>query len=132
MIQAKLRINVIERMNRDIDKTKKSLAVLERAVLTRNFAAMIVATEDSGYRSNLTTFTVDHAAVQTMTLLYYYKELIVSLEMDIELTKGPWGCCKNCIQRQRAVEKSMDIGAISERTVYNWRHDYENNGYRFF
>ena len=25
----------------------------------------------------------------------------------------------------------MDIGAISERTVYNWHHDYENNGCGF-
>ena len=49
---------------------------------------IIVATEDPGYRSNLTTFTIDDVAVQTMTLLHYYKELIASLEMDIELTKG--------------------------------------------
>ena len=89
VVQAKLRINMIERMNRDIDKAKKSLAVLERAVLTRNFAVMIVAREVPGYRCNLTAFTVDHASVQTMTLFHYYKELIASLEMDIELTKGP-------------------------------------------
>ena len=131
VVQAKLRINMIERMNRDIDKAKKSLAVLERAVLTHKFAAMIVATEDPGYRSNLTMFTVDHAAVQTMTLLHYYEELIASLEMGIELTKGLWGVAKRCIPRQRAVKKAMDTGAISERTVYNWRHDYENNGYGF-
>ena len=88
VVQAKLRINMIEQMDRDIDKAKKSLAVLERAILTRNFAAMIVEMEDPGYRSNLATFTIDDVAVQTMTLLHYYKELIASLEMDIELTKG--------------------------------------------
>ena len=57
VVQARLRMGMIERIDKEKAEAKRALTVLEKAFLPRNFAALIVVTEDPNYRSNLTTTT---------------------------------------------------------------------------
>ena len=93
-----------ERIDREKAEAKRALAILEKAFLSRNFAALILVTKDPKYRSNLTTFTADHAAIQTLTLVHYYKELIASFEKDIELIKGEQDNILTCHPHQGSLD----------------------------
>ena len=88
-------------------------------------------TNDSAYRSNLSSFTVEHAAVQATTLFRYYRELTLRLREDLEYINGPWGTVKSCNSKQRAMEKAMDYGRVSKATVYNRKKEFLQNGFRF-
>ena len=56
-----------DRIDREKAKAKQALAVLDKVFLPRNVAVLILVTKDLNYCSNLTTFTVDHATIQTLT-----------------------------------------------------------------
>ena len=118
MVQARLRMGMIERIDKEKAEAKRALAVLEKAFLSCNFAALFLVTEDPNYRSNLTTFTVDHFAIQTLTLFHYYKELIASFKKDIELIEGEQGNILTCHPRQRALDAATRVTLVAERTLY--------------
>ena len=71
------------------DNAIRALAVLDKAFLTRDFESLVVVTDDPNYRSKLTTFTIEHASIQTLTLLHFYKTLTRKLEEEIKLIAGP-------------------------------------------
>ena len=105
--------------------------MLDKAFLTRDFELLVVVTDDPHYRSKLTTFTLEHALIQTLTLLLFYKTLTRKLEEEIKLIAGPWGAVDSCHPYKSASEKASDIGCVSESTIYRWRRDFERNGHRF-
>ena len=53
------------------------------------------------------------------------------LAEELEYIGGPPGTIKSCNPHQRAVEIAMDAGCISRATVYIWKKDFCDNGFRF-
>ena len=120
-----------ERVKPELEEAMRALAVLDQAFYSCNFSGLVVVTDDPAYRSNLTSFTVEHAGVQTIALFHYYRELTCHLAEELEYIGGPPGTIKSCSSRQRAVKVAMDVGRISQATVYIWKKDVCDNGFRF-
>ena len=95
------------------------------------FCGLVVVTNDPTYRSNLSSFTLEHVTVQTTTMFHYYRELTLRLGEDLEYINGPWGTVLSCNPKQHAVEKAMELGRVCKKTVYNWKNDFLQNGFRF-
>ena len=97
--QARRRVDMEERVKAELEEATRALAVLDNAFLSCNFSVLVLVTDDPAYRSNLTSFTLEHVAIQTMTLFHYYRELMLRLGQELELIKGPWGNVKTCNPR---------------------------------
>ena len=67
----------------------RALAVLDKVFLSCNFSVLAVVTDNPAYRSNLTSFTLEHVAIQTLTLFHFYRELTLRLGEELELIGGP-------------------------------------------
>ena len=84
MQQARDNIALEEHLMSDLKMTKAEKKVLEHAILTRNYAPLVMVTDDPAYRFLLTTFTIDHVSTQAMTMFHFYKHLIRGLEENLE------------------------------------------------
>ncbi len=132
VVQSKMRADMERRIITKLTEAKRAFAVLNKVfVVTRDSGLLIVVTDDPNYRSNLTSFTLEHATVQTMVLYHYYRELLQSLEKELEMIAGPWGTVGKCNPTKRAADLAMSFGVVSKRTVYYWHADFEHNGHRF-
>ena len=74
---------------------------------------------DAKHRSHITSFTSDHALVQTLTMWHFYSNL---LEHDHLALQTPFA---------DAAAYAARAGRIEPRTLYRWRKDFEKNGSRF-
>ena len=120
-----------ERLKSELNEATRALSVLDQAFCSCNFGGLVVVTDHPAYRSNLASFTLEHAAVQATTLFHYYRELTLRLGEDLEYINGPWGTVNSCNPKQRAMDKAMEFGRVCENTVYNWKNNFFQNGFRF-
>jgi len=74
---------------------------------------------DPKHRSHITSFTSDHALLQTLTMWHFYSHL---LEHDHLALQTPFA---------DAAAYAARAGRIEPRTLYRWRKDFEKNGSRF-
>ena len=120
-----------QRTKTELDEVMRVRAVLNKAFLLCNFSALVVVTNDPAYRSNLTSFTLEHVAVQTLTLFHFYRELTLRLGEELKPIRGPWDDVKTCNPYRCAMDNAVDVGRVCQATVYNRKNDFLENGFRF-
>ena len=94
--QARQCLDMEERIKTELEEATRALTVLDNSFVSCNFAALVVVSDDPAYRSNLTSFTLEHVAIQTMILFHYYRELTQCLGEELLLIRGLWGNIKSC------------------------------------
>ena len=108
-----------EKREKSVRNSRASLAVLEASFSQCKFASLVRSTAEPKYRSHITTFTVEHAAIQACALMHFYKALL-----------GP-----NSLKTTTPVTNAEDVAAsfalVTPSTIRRWRKDFEGNGNRF-
>ena len=122
-----------DRIEAKLAGARESLHVLETASRAGMFEALVEPVDDPGYRSRLTTFTLEHVVVQSLALLHYYTGVVDAYEHQLGDIKDIFTFTSSAVYAPKnvAYEKAADAALVSTKTVYRWQKDFELNGNRF-
>ena len=129
--RAKARRNRHKDLKQKIDRSEGAMTVLFHAMARMDLLPLVFLTTDPSFRSNLTSHTLKHVAIQTMALLCYFEVLLELLEKELQICFSPAGTKLSLNSEEIATKEGALVGRVCARTLRGWRDDFFENGCRF-